>query len=99
MAYHAIRAGQSFSIEITKADTYDARYCQDTAKRVYHGTSLAGANLIMKGGFIGCAPMKVLFVVFNLTISSFSFLYVFEHVSATFRTTQFRMSAFQALFF
>ena len=69
--YHAIKAGHSFSIEMTKEDAYDARYCPDTTKRVYHGTSLAGANLIMKGGFIVCALMKVLFVVFNLTIFSF----------------------------
>ena len=46
-AYHAIRAGQSFSFEITKADADAAKCCPDTSKRVYHGTSLAAANLII----------------------------------------------------
>ena len=49
VAYHAIKAGQSFSFDITKADACDARFCRDTAERVYHGTSLAAADFIIAG--------------------------------------------------
>jgi len=68
VAYHAIKAGQSFSFEKTKANACDAIFCLDTAERVYHGTSLAAANLNIKDGFIRCAFMEDSFVMFSSAV-------------------------------
>ena len=47
VAYHAITPGQSFSITMMTPDDYDG----DAENRTFHGTSLAGASLIIGGGF------------------------------------------------
>ena len=83
-AYNAIKPGQSFCIEMTTEVAYAAETGGDTAKRVYHGTSLANACLIIKNGFIGCALMEVLFVIFSLAIflafsSFYSFCLITKH--------------------
>ena len=56
-AYHAIKKGQSFSITLTTEEEF-AQTGGDTARRVYHGTSMAAALLIVKGGFSCCALME-----------------------------------------
>ena len=50
VAYHAIRPGQKFDVTMLTTDEY-AAHGGDITKTVYHGTSLAGASLIINGGF------------------------------------------------
>ena len=52
VAYHAIRPGQTFAVTMLTTDAYAAQTPGgDITKTVYHGTSLAGASLIINGGF------------------------------------------------
>ena len=74
-AYNAIKPGQSFRIEVTTEVAYAAETGGDTAKRVYHGTSLAAATLIMRGGFIGCALLEALYCL-SFLASLFFFLFL-----------------------
>ena len=68
VAYHAMNAGQSISLQLPRKNACDARTVPDTAERVYHGTSLAAASLIIRGGFISCAFMEDSFVMFSLAV-------------------------------
>ena len=76
VAYHAMNVGQSISFEIPRGNACDAGTVPDTAERVYHGTSLAAASLIIRGGFISCALMEDSFVMFNLIVF-LAFVFVF----------------------
>ncbi len=77
VAYHAIKAGQSFSFEITKADACDARFCLDTAERVYHGTSLPAATLFIHDGsvLLWKTRLSCLAQLFSFHLFSFSLFF------------------------